>query len=193
MSHTITENHQVWAPCQNGGGKVQFSQPHDLDLGSGQGHISMYNACRTINMPEPVTVASRSMEIWPFEFREISTFREVWTHVIAFLEGNSKIQAVDYHRSHTIIINHQFWAPRQNGGGDRPRKVQFLELQKLGDLDLGWGRGHTGAHIRLRPAHTPNYIEIRKTFCLRKYVCTDTPDLGKSISSSPGVDLKVEV
>jgi len=29
--------------------------------------------------------------MWPFECREISTFREVLTLVIPFLEGNSKI------------------------------------------------------------------------------------------------------
>jgi len=36
--------------------------------------------------------------MWPFECREISTLREVWTLVIPFLEGNSKIslrEAVD--------------------------------------------------------------------------------------------------
>jgi len=33
--------------------------------------------CRTTSMPNHVTVASRSTEIWPFEFREISTVREV--------------------------------------------------------------------------------------------------------------------
>jgi len=36
--------------------------------------------------------------MWPFECREISTFREVCTLVIPFLEGNSKIglrEAVD--------------------------------------------------------------------------------------------------
>ena len=36
--------------------------------------------------------------MWPFECREISTFREVWTLVIPFLEGKSKIglrEAVD--------------------------------------------------------------------------------------------------
>jgi len=60
-------------------------------------------------------------------------------------------------RSHIIIINHQFGAPRQNdGGGDRSRKVQFSELQKLDDLDLehGSGQSHTGAHIQLRSTHT---------------------------------------
>ena len=37
-----------------------------------------------------------------------------------------------------------------------PRKVQFLELQKLCDLDLGSGGGHTGPHIWSRSTHTQN-------------------------------------
>jgi len=48
-------------------------------------------------MSDHVTVASHSREIQPFEFREISTFHEVGTPVIAFLEENLKIglKAVD--------------------------------------------------------------------------------------------------
>jgi len=79
----------------------------DLDLGSGQGHVNIHSTCRTTCTPNHVTVALRSTEIWPFEFREISTFGEVWTLVIAFVEGNSKIglrQDVDqvpwYHTNH---------------------------------------------------------------------------------------------
>ena len=34
-----------------------------------------------------------------------------------------------------LATNHHFWAPRRNGGGDRPRKVHFSQLWKLGDLD----------------------------------------------------------
>jgi len=34
--------------------------------------------------------------------------------------------------------------------------VQFPELKKLSDLDLGSGLSHTGAHIQLRSTHTPN-------------------------------------
>ena len=57
----------------------------------------MHNTCRTTSMSDHVTVASHSREIQPFEFREISTFREVGTPVIAFLEENLKIglKAVD--------------------------------------------------------------------------------------------------
>jgi len=66
-----------------------------------------------------VTVASRSSEIWPFEFREIWTFGEVWTLVIAFLEGNSKIrlwQAVDqvpyYHYQPSVLSCTRKWRRR---------------------------------------------------------------------------------
>ena len=42
----------------------------------------------------------------------------------------------------------------------------LLELHKLRDLDLnlGSGRGHTGAYIWSRSTHTTNEIEIGKTF-----------------------------
>ena len=61
------------------------------DLGSGQRYISMRNTYRTTSTSDHVTVGSSSAEIWPFEICVIWTFREVWTHVIALLEGNSKI------------------------------------------------------------------------------------------------------
>jgi len=103
----------------------------DLDLGSSQGHVNIHSTCRrTTCTSNHVTVALRSTEIWPFEFREIPTFDEVWTLVIAFLEGNSKIglrQAVDQLPTscHSITIDHQFWRARESGGGDRPRIVQL--------------------------------------------------------------------
>ena len=40
----------------------------------GEGHINIHSTCRTSSQPNHVTVASRIIEIWPFEFREISTF-----------------------------------------------------------------------------------------------------------------------
>ena len=66
--------------------------------------------------------------------------------------------------SHSITVNHQFWAPDENGGGDRPRKVQFWKLQQLRDLDLERGRGHTGAHIY---PYTKLDRNRKKTFCGR--------------------------
>jgi len=68
--------------------EAQMVRDLDLDLGSGQGHINIHSTCRTTSMLKHVTVASRTTEIRPFEFREISTNGEVWTLVIAFLGGN---------------------------------------------------------------------------------------------------------
>jgi len=56
--------------------EVQMVRDLDLDLGSGQGHVNVRSTCRT-STPKHVTVASRSTEIRPFEFREISAISEV--------------------------------------------------------------------------------------------------------------------
>jgi len=76
-----------------------------------------------------MTVASRSTEIWPFEFREISTLDEAGIVVIAFVEGNSKIglrQAVDqvpyYQRQPSLLSS------TQSGGGDRRGNVQLWAI-----------------------------------------------------------------
>ena len=57
--------------------EVQMRCDLDLNLELGQGHINIHSACRTSSVPNYVTEASRTTEIWPFEFCEISTFREV--------------------------------------------------------------------------------------------------------------------
>jgi len=57
--------------------EVQMVRDLDLDPGSGQGHVNINSTCRATCMPNHVTVALRSTEVRPFEFREISTFREV--------------------------------------------------------------------------------------------------------------------
>jgi len=49
----------------------------DLDLGSGQGHTNIHSTRRNTCVLNHVTVASRTTEIWPFEFRQISIFDEV--------------------------------------------------------------------------------------------------------------------
>jgi len=55
----------------------QVQMLRDLDLGSGQGHTNIHCACSTTSVPNRVTVAPRTREIWPFEFCEIWTFGEV--------------------------------------------------------------------------------------------------------------------
>ena len=57
--------------------EVQMVHDLDLDLGSGQGHINIHSTCRTTCGSNHVTVALRSTEIWPFEFRQISILDEV--------------------------------------------------------------------------------------------------------------------
>ena len=57
--------------------EVQMLRDRDLDLGWGQGHVNIQSTSRTISLPNHVTVASRFTEIWPFEFRELSTLDEV--------------------------------------------------------------------------------------------------------------------
>jgi len=49
----------------------------DLDLGSGQGHINIYNTCRTTSTKKHVTVATRTTKIWLVEFHEMWTIGEV--------------------------------------------------------------------------------------------------------------------
>jgi len=90
--------------------EVQMLRDLDLDLGSAQGQINIPSTCRTASLPNHVTVSSRSTEIWPSEFREISKFGEVRTLVIAFIEGNSKIglrqavvQVPYYHRLPSVL------------------------------------------------------------------------------------------
>jgi len=73
---------------------------HDLDLGLGQGHITIHSTCRTTSMTNHVTVASHSTEIWPFKFR-------------------AKVQ-VQYYHHQSLVLNFT-----QNGSGDRPRKGHF--------------------------------------------------------------------
>ena len=97
----------------------QFSEVQmvrDVDLGSRQGHVNIHSTCRTTCTPNHVTVALRSTEIWPFEFREIPTFGNVWTLVIAFLEGHLKIglrQAVgqlsQYHHRPSVLTCTRKW------------------------------------------------------------------------------------
>jgi len=57
--------------------EVQMLRDLDLDLGSDHGHTNVDSTSSTISLPNRVTVAWRSTEMWPFEFREICTQGEV--------------------------------------------------------------------------------------------------------------------
>jgi len=69
---TCNHSHKVVASAS-----AEIFGTSDLDVGSGQGHTNIHNTCSTTSMPNHLTVASHTNEIWLFDFREISTFREV--------------------------------------------------------------------------------------------------------------------
>jgi len=149
----------------NNGQLSEVQKPHDLDidLGSGEGHICMQNTCSTTSVPNSVTVASHSSEIWPFEFCEISTFGEVWTLVRAFVEGNWKIrlpQAVDPGPILSLLTI-SFDLHTKSGGGVCSYG-QLSEVQMLRDLDLelGSGQGHINIHNTCRTTCTPNRVTV---------------------------------
>ena len=56
--------------------EVQMVCNLDLDLESGQGHVNIHSTCRNTCEPNHVTVTSRTTEILPFEFRQISILDE---------------------------------------------------------------------------------------------------------------------
>jgi len=129
----------------------------------------MHNTCSATSTPNRVTVASCSIEIWPFEFCEISTFHGVWTLVITFLEGNSKIglrQAVDlvpqYH------INHH-WAPRESGGGDRPRSMQLYMNNINSNAPRPWSWPWIGSWSHQRTQYVQDYPHAQPCDCSVKH------------------------
>jgi len=50
--------------------EIQMVRDLDLDSESGRGHVNIHSTYRATCMPNHVTVALRSTEIWPFAFRE---------------------------------------------------------------------------------------------------------------------------
>jgi len=132
----------------------------DLDLGSGQGHINIHSTCRTTSVPKHVTVASRITEIRPFEFRGISTIGEVWTLVIAFLAGNSKIglrQAV------LPTVSFELHAKvAEETDLEMCSYGQLSEVQMLHDLDLdlGLGQGHINIDNTCSTTSLPNHVTV---------------------------------
>jgi len=99
--------------------------------------ITVPNLVRLGFHTPPVTVASRSTEIWPFEFRKISTFRKVWTPVIAkFLRRKFENLALASCRTCPILSPPavSFELHAKVAEEIDLEKVQFSEIQKLRDL-----------------------------------------------------------
>jgi len=149
----------------------------------------MHNTCRTTSMPNHLSVASRITEIWPFEFREISTFREDWTLVIAFLKWNSKIglrQAVVQvpycHHQPSVFSVHAKTAEEID-----VEKYNFRNFTSSATLTLDRAEiilvrisGRCLPTQQMTPKSEKNFLWT--------YGRTDTPEF-YSIRSSPGDDL----
>ena len=96
-----------------------YGQLSKVQMLCDQGHINIHSMSRTTSVPKHVTVVSCTTETWPFEFCKISTFGKVWTLVIAFLEGNSKIglrhavvQVPYYHQQSSVLSSSPKWQKR---------------------------------------------------------------------------------
>jgi len=63
-------------------------------------------------------------------------------------------------KTRCLVITHQLWAPRQNSGRGRRRKVQFSEIQKVSDLDLDLrsGQGHISMPNTYRTTSVADYV-----------------------------------
>jgi len=123
---------------------------------------------RTTSVPKHVTAASRITEIRPVEFREISTIGKVWSLVIAFLGGNSKIglrQAVEqvpyYDHQPSILSFARKWR-RIEIDLEMCSYGQLSEVQMLRDLDLdlGSGQDHIIVHSTCRTTILPNRVTV---------------------------------
>jgi len=96
----------------------KFKSPVTLTLDQVK-HISVHSTCSTTSTPNHLTVASCTTEIRPFKCCEILTLCEVWTVVIAVLEGKSKIglrqavvQVPYYHWQTSVLSSTRKWQRR---------------------------------------------------------------------------------
>jgi len=117
----------------------------------------MHIACRTTSVLNHMTVTSRTTEIWPFEFREISTFGEFLNCRDNFRRRKIKNRSllccrpgpmlspptisVELHANVAEEIDLEMCSYRQ-----------LSEVQMLRDVDLdhGPGQGHINIHSALR-------------------------------------------
>jgi len=151
MSCTIRISPHFWAPCRNRGEdrhrKVQFlvifgtlATPRPWPwIGSRSYQHAQYVQDYQQAQPCDCSLMQyRNITIW------ISWNLNILRRTAGLRQAVAQIPC--YHSQPSV------WAPRETG----PRKVQFSELQKLRDLDLGSDRGHTGAHMWSRSTHTPH-------------------------------------
>jgi len=137
--------------------EVQMLHDFHLDLGSGQGHISIHNTCMTTSMPNHVTVASRITEIWRFE-------RSLNSHD-SFPRRKFENRPLTSCRSGPTLslptISFEIHAKvAEEIDLEMCSYGQLSEVQMLHDLDLGSGQGHINIHNTCRTTSLPNHVTV---------------------------------
>ena len=136
---------------------VEVQKPCDLDLGSGQDHISIHNTCMTTSTPNHVTVASRITEIWPFE-RSLNSHdsfpRRKFENrpLISCRSGPTLSLPTISFEIHAKVAEEIDLEMCSYG--------QLSEVQMLHDLDLGSGQGHVNIHSVCRSTCVLNHVTV---------------------------------
>jgi len=146
----------------------KFKSPvRTVDFGSGQGHVNIHSTCRTNSVLNDVTVALRSTEIRPFEFREISTFGKNLNSSDSFPGRKFENRALTSCRPGAIIslstISFDVHAKvAEEIDLEMCSYEQLSELQMLRDLDLDLGssQGHVNIHSTCRTTRVPNRVTV---------------------------------
>jgi len=106
-------------------------------------------------------LASASVEMKRREFwwyQHFANLEVTWPPAGGEIQKSGSIKL--YTRSHTIVITHQLWAPRQHSERGRRRKAQFSELQKVSDLDCGSDQGHIHMRNMCMTTRVPDHVTV---------------------------------
>jgi len=135
---------------------VQMVRDLDLDLGSGQGHANiLHSTYRTTCTPNHMTVALRSTEIWPFEFRDSLPGRKFENRTPTSWRPRAIVSqstiSFDVHAKVAEEIDLEMCS-----------YGQLSEVQMVCDLDLDLGsdQGHVSIHNMCRTTCTLNYVTV---------------------------------
>ena len=126
--------------------EVQMLRDLDVDLGLGQGHISIHSTCSTTSTPNHLTVASRTTEIWPFQCCELSNNLQSLNSRASFprkkVENRSQTSCSPgpiLSLTNISFVLHPKMAEKTDL--EMCSYGQLWEVQMLRDLDRGSGQG----------------------------------------------------
>jgi len=147
--------------------EVQMLRDLDVDLGLGQGHISIHSTCSTTSTPNHLTVASRTTEIWPFQCCELSNNLQSLNSRASFprkkVENRSQTSCSPgpiLSLTNISFVLHPKMAEKTDL--EMCSYGQLWEVQMLRDLDpdLGSGQGHINIHSTCRTTSMPNRVTV---------------------------------